>query len=199
LCFGFNRQTYIARYLVVLKMDTVMTKQVLGESTFRAAAFWRLLYQVWLLTKNNCPEAFSIGRLGDRDWENEPAHLRTMAYMIIEMNAGTSARSAFLTFDEAILADAAAMLVRAFSRMPELYNKLHMLFIRSSDDSALFSEPTYMRTYTLNRKEEMMGLAAEFNILSKAIEDKEVYQSAKLVHGRLPDQNIYLTLSFHEV
>lgn len=179
-----------------------MTKQVVGECTFRAAAFWRLLHQVWFLTKKNCPEAFPIGNLGGiggRDWENSPAHLKTLAYMIYEMNAGASARAEFLTSDETVLADATAMLVRAFSAMPELYNKLHMLFVLYSVGSLVDEddEGPVRRRYTANRTEEMMSLALEFNKLSKLIADKEVKHSAKLVLDE-PSQNVYLTLSFHE-
>lgn len=177
-------------------------KPVLGECTFRAAAFWRLLYQVWFLTKKNCPEAFPIGNLaglGGRDWENAPAHLNTLAYMIYEMNAGASARAEFLTSDETVLADATAMLVRSFSAMPELYNKLHMLFVLYSASSLVEADDDgpVRRRYTVNRTEEMMRLAEEFNKLSKLIADKEVKHSAKLVLDEAC-QNAYLTLSFHE-
>lgn len=196
-CFYVN--THNTR---IAKMD-LEQKQVLGECTFRAAAFWRLLYQVWFLTKKNCPEAFPIGNLaglGGRDWENVQAHLKTLAYMIYEMNAGASARAEFLTSDETVLADATAMLVRAFSAMPELYNKLHMLFVLYSASSALGDaddDEPFIRRYTVNRTEEMMRLADEFNKLSKSIADKQVKHSAKLVLDE-PSQNVYLTLSFHE-
>ena len=180
-------------------METVMSKQVLGECTFRAAAFWRLLHQVWFITKKNCPEAFPIGKFGVRDWDNEPAHVQTLAYMIFEMNAGESARAEFLTSDEVVLADATAMLVRAFTAMPELFNKLHMLFVLYSVGSLVDvdDDGPIRRRYTANRTEEMMKLAGEFNKLSKAIEGKEVKQSAKMFLDE-PSQNFYLTLSFNE-
>jgi hypothetical protein len=181
-------------------METVMSKQVLGECTFRAAAFWRLLHQVWLITKKNCPEAFPIGHLGVENYNNKPAHIQNLLYMIFEMNAGASARAEFLTSDEVVLADATAMLVRAFTAMPELFNKLHMLFVLYSASSALVDDDDdgpIRRRYTPNRTEEMMKLAGEFNKLSKAIEGKEVKQSAKMVLDE-PSQNVYLTLSFHE-
>jgi len=98
------------------------------------------------------------------------------------------------------LADATAMLVRAFSAMPELYNKLHMLFVLYTASSVLDDaddDGPVTRRYTANRTEEMMRLAEEFNKLSKRIADKEVKHSAKLVLDEAC-QNAYLTLSFHE-
>lgn len=163
-------------------------KQVLGECSFRAAAFWRVLYQVWQLTDKNCPSAFPIGSLDQRDWGTKcPEHVETLVAMIFEMKSGVSARAAFLTFDEEILADAVAMVVHAFSFMPELLQKLENMLGSGVLDQR-----------TKSRKDEMLELSREFRRLSKVIEGNNVTVSSKISHGQLPDQNIYLTFTIYE-
>ena len=179
------------------KMD-FEPKEVLGECTFRAAAFWRVLYQVWQLTDKNCPSAFPVGSIDQRDWGTEcPEHVETLVAMIFEMKSGVSARAAFLTYDEAILADAVLMVVHAFSLMPELLPKLEtMLLITKVGSALLGSEILDQRART--RTEEMLELAREFRRLSKVIEDNNLTVTSKIVHGQLPDQNIYLTFTVLE-
>jgi hypothetical protein len=179
-----------------VKMDFERT--VLAECTFRAAAFWRLLYQVWQLTEKNCPDALPIGSLKDRDWnEKVPDHVRTLVAMLFEMNAGVSARSEFLTYDEDILANAVMMVVQAFSLMPELMPKLETLYILTSAGSALFG-PDVLNQRSKARTEEMINLAKEFHKMSKAIKGKFVTTTGKIKHGQLPDQNIYFTFTVLE-
>jgi hypothetical protein len=173
------------------------TKVVLSQCTFRAAAFWRLLHQVWSLTKNYCPEAFPIGSLVDRDWDKEPKHIETLVSMIFEMNCGTSARCGFLTIDEDVLADAVIMVVRAFTSMPELLPKLETLFLITKAGSSFVGPKGLMNSYIKTRLEEMMNLAKDFYTMANVIENKDVRVLAKLTND-LPDTNFYLQLSVYE-
>jgi len=174
------------------------TRQVLGECTFRAAAFWRLLYQVWQLTDKNCPSAFPVGSIDQRDWNTKcPEHVETLVAMIFEMKSGVSARAAFLTHDEAILADAVLMVVQAFSHMPQLLPKLETMLLMTTVGSALVGSQI-LDQRARSRTEEMLELAREFRRLSKVIENNDVTSSSKIVHGQLPDQNIYLKFTLVE-
>jgi hypothetical protein len=174
------------------------TRQFLGDCTFRAAAFWRLLYQVWKLTDKNCPSAFPIGSIDQRNWNTKcPEHVETLVAMIFEMNTGVSARAAFLTYDEAILADAVLMVVQAFSHMPELLPKLETLLLITKVGSACLGSE-FLDQRARSRSEEMVVLARDFHRLSKVIENKYVTVSSNIVHGQLPDQNIYLTFTVLE-
>jgi hypothetical protein len=169
---------------------------VLEESTFRAAAFWRLLYQVWQLTNKNCPEAFPVGSLKDQTWDKPvPKHVEILLAMVLEMNTGSSARATFLTYDEAILADGTMMVIRAFSGMPTLFPKLKTLFMASSVGSTLLGT---LNGKALSRSDEMLGLAEEFYNISRNIKGKGVNYSAKLTYGQLPDYNIYLTITINQ-
>jgi len=175
------------------------TRQVLGECTFRAAAFWRVLYKVWQLTDKNCPSAFPIGSIDQRDWGTKcPEHVETLVAMIFEMKSGVSARAAFLTYDDVILADAVFMVIRAFSLMPELLPKLETLLLITKVGSALLGSEI-LDQRAKSRTEEMLELAREFHRMSKVIENNDVTVSSKIEHGQLPDQNIYLTFTLVEV
>ena len=143
----------------------------IGECTFRAAAFWRLLYQVWKYTKRDCPEAFPIGNLFDKDWTKEPRHLETLAAMIVDMNCGTSARSGFLTYDEIILADAVLTVVRAFSGMPDLLEKLETDILEK-----LVGETS---DYVISRNTEIVDLAKKIHAISLST-DTVVFPTATL-------------------
>lgn len=173
------------------------TKDALSQCTFRAAAFWRLLHQVWSLTKNYCPEAFPIGSLGDKDWTKEPKHIETLVSMIFEMNCGTSARCGFLTIDEDVLADSVIMVVRSFTSMPELLPKLETLFLATKVGNEILGPNGLMNSYTKTRLEEMMNLARDFYTMANAIENKDVRVMAKLSNN-IPDKNFYLQLSVYE-
>ena len=181
----FLNSIFIAHKLNKFIMDPD-TRDVLSQCTFRAAAFWRLLYQVWKLTKIHCPEAFPVGSLCDRNIEEDPKHIETLVSMIFEMNCGTAARSG--------LADAVILVVRAFTAMPELLPTLQT----QMNTTTIFGPATDWKSkYAFSRTEEMMNLARDFYTMANTIENKEVRVKATLINDH-PDANFYLRLSVYE-
>jgi hypothetical protein len=166
--------------------------------TFRIPAFWRLLSQVWQLTKKNCPDAFPISYLNDREWDTEPEHLKQLHMMICEMNIGGRPRAEFFTTDEKVLADMVMALVRAFTGMPELLPKLQLMFAMQTVGTAFLGVTGDKSQYCINRNEEMMRLAQSFHNMAKIIVGKDVNAHTNLICDCAEQStNNYLTFSIN--
>jgi len=126
---------------------------------FRAAAFWRVVANVYTMTKKN-PEVFLGSRIEDDVWDNpEDQVLVNIIYDIGRFGA----KNRFPTNDEEVLAKATAKVIRAFVLYPELYGKIAMCCPMQAASLAMMGNMSQEKMNAANRRaEEVRDLSKMF-------------------------------------
>lgn len=157
----------------------------LGEISFRAAAFWRLLYNVFTMTKNKREVFLPEFPSAEPNWDDIEDVNRMLYSMIIDMNGGTNARATFLTNDAHLLASAVLKVVRAFEDAPEIHLKIMTCWM----GSVILCE---INDRIAERVDEVRNLSKQFYELSKKTKGVDVVPNASL---RVDGPNDWLTFS----
>lgn len=146
------------------------SSEIVGQVNVRAATFWRVLYQVYNMTKE-VPNAFPSGKLLLEENKNKIDKEDEMILsMILEMNMGCSARANFLTDDQDLLAKATLKVIRAFTEFPSLYSKIlacYSITVIGSAYMGIMSEQK--ESAMIKRSREIVDTSKLFHEISKTI------------------------------
>jgi hypothetical protein len=156
----------------------------------RAAAFWRLVANIYVLTLNN-PENF-IGKVEKNYFPNleEKDETRMVLVPIVyRMHVSKdTALSIFPTTNMEMLAKAILKVVRCYASVPEIYTKINLL--SASHDTVSILAPNQMSSSSIRAK-EVKELNENIYLLSQTIPEKLLDVTAKLVnvtgHGFHPE------------